>query len=68
MRYVIEIHKEIGTNTFNTTLVHSTDSETDAKLLTTELENAFDTFKLRKRTTYRSDGNFKFIYIELKRG
>lgn len=67
MKYVIEIHKEVGLNTFNTMLVKTTDKEEEALLLTHELENAFDTFKLRKKTTYRSDGAFKFICLELRR-
>ena len=68
MTFVIEIHKEVGTNSFNTMLVNVTEKEEDALLLTHELERAFDTFSLRKKTTYRSDGEHKFICIELRRG
>ena len=68
MYYVIEIHKEVGTNVFNTMLVKVTEKEEDALLLTHELEKAFDTFKLRKKTTYRSDGEHKFICIEIRKG
>ena len=67
MTYVIEIHKEVGVNSFNTMLVKVTEKEEDALLLTHELEQALDTFKLRKKTTYRSDGEFKFIALEIRK-
>lgn len=68
MKYVISIDKEVGTNTFNSQFICSTENETQATLLRIDLESAFETHKLLKKTTIRSDGNFKFIYIELKRG
>lgn len=67
MRYVIELHKEVGLNTYNTMLVKTTDKEEDALLLTHELEQALDTFKLRKKTIYRTDGEFKFISLEIRK-
>lgn len=67
MTYVIEIHKEVGLNSFNTMLVKTTNKEGEALLLTHELEKAFDTFKLRKKTTRRSDGEFTYLCIELRR-
>ena len=68
MKYVISIDKEVGTNTFNSQFITSTENETQAKLLVNDLESAFESHELLKKTTIRSDGNFKFIYIELKRG
>lgn len=67
MIYVIEIHKEVGINSFNTMLVKTTKKEGEALLLQHELEKSFDTFALRKKTTRRSDGEFTYICIELRR-
>lgn len=67
MTYVIELHKEVGLNSFNTMLLKTTKKEEDALLLTHELEQALDTFKLRKKTTYRTDGEFTYLCIELRR-
>ena len=68
MKYVITIDKQVGTNSFNSQFINSTENETQAKMLVNELENAFDSFKLRTKTTKRSDGEFTFFNIELKRG
>lgn len=68
MTYVINIDKEVGTNTFNSQFVKSTHNEEEFKNSVQILEDAFDKLKIHKKTTYRSDGEFKFADIELKRG
>lgn len=68
MKYVISIDKEVGTNTFNSTLITTTENETTATLLRIDLESALETHKLLKKTTIRSDGEFTFINLEVKRG
>ena len=68
MKYVISIDKEVGTNTFNSQFITSTENETQAKLLVNDLESAFESHKLLKKTTTRSDGEFTFINLEIRKG
>ena len=68
MKYVVTIDKQVGTNSYNSQFICSTENETQAKLLVNDLENAFDSQKLRLRTTKRSDGEFTFYTIELRKG
>lgn len=68
MKYVISIDKEVGTNTYNSQFITSTENETQATLLRIDLESAFETHKLLKKTTIRSDGEFTFINLEIRKG
>ena len=68
MKYVISIDKEVGTNTFNSQFITSTTNETQAKLLVNDLESAFESHELLKKTTIRSDGEFTFINLEIRKG
>lgn len=68
MKYVISIDKQVGTNTFNSQFIKSTDDEIDYKYTLQLLEDTFDELKLHQKTTHRTDGEFHFANIELRKG
>lgn len=68
MKYVINIDKQIDVNTYNSQFIKMTKNENEFKHNVKTLENSFKAIEVYKRTIIRSDGEFTFADIELKRG